>query len=244
MREQCAILNPLFPLDVVPKVTSAEHPDWPSDSRSVGKSTLMPAKETAAFAWKLARWGMLSALVLALLLMLQRPSLVSEPLAQPAAKEKSDAFQAKLTDLEQAHQRGESAEARFTTEEVNGALQQGLAEQTPATNSAKPELADEMPPIQPAQVLFVGDRVTGQFIATIHGKQVYVTVSGRLGASGGYVTFEPVDFKIGDLPVPVSLVNPKLQSRLLEPGTREKLKLPEYIADLRVEHGQLVVVEK
>lgn len=204
----------------------------------------MPAKETAVFWWKLARWVMLCTLILALVLMLQRPSLVSEPLARPAAKEKSDSFQAKLADLEQAHQRGESAEARFTTEEVNGALQQSLAEQTPATDTPKPQPADDMPPIQPAQVLFAGDCVTGQFIATIHGKPVYVTVSGRLGASGGYVTFDPVDFKIGDLPVPVSLVNPKLQSRLLEPDTREKLKLPEYIADLRVEHGQLVVVEK
>jgi len=50
--------------------------------------------------------------------------------------------------------------------------------------------------------------------------------------------------KIGDLPVPVSLVRLQLQSKLREPENREKMKLPSYVADLRVENGQLVVLEK
>jgi hypothetical protein len=204
----------------------------------------MSAKETAVFGWKIARWSMLFFMALALFLMLQRPSLVAEPLPATAVKEQNDSFQAKWSDMEQAHQRGVSAEARFTAGEINGALQQTLSEEIAPAAKASLQSTGEMPPIQPAQVLFVDDRVTGQFIATVHGKQVYVTVSGKLGVADGYVTFQPLEFKIGDLPVPVSLVNPQLQSRLSEPETREKLKLPEYIADLRIENGQLIVAEK
>jgi hypothetical protein len=36
----------------------------------------------------------------------------------------------------------------------------------------------------------------------------------------------------------------QLQSKLREPENREKMKLPSYVADLRVENGQLVILEK
>jgi hypothetical protein len=60
----------------------------------------------------------------------------------------------------------------------------------------------------------------------------------------GYLTFDLAEMKIGDLPVPVSLVRLQLQSKLREPENREKMKLPSYVADLRVENGQLVILEK
>jgi len=44
--------------------------------------------------------------------------------------------------------------------------------------------------------------------------------------------------------VPVSLVNARLQSKLQDPENHEKLKLPDFVSDIRVEHGQLIVVEK
>jgi hypothetical protein len=73
---------------------------------------------------------------------------------------------------------------------------------------------------------------------------VYVTLGGKLGAADGYLTFEPAELKIGDLPVPVSILKSRLQSKLAEPETRARLKLPDYVADLRIEDSQLVVVEK
>jgi len=69
-------------------------------------------------------------------------------------------------------------------------------------------------------------------------------VTGTIGVKDGYATFEFTDAKIDSLPVPVSLLNPRLQQKLQEPENRAKLKLPDYIAGLRVENGQLVIVEK
>jgi len=37
------------------------------------------------------------------------------------------------------------------------------------------------------------------------------------------------------------LINPTLQSKLSERGSGANLKLPDFISDLRVENGQLVV---
>jgi hypothetical protein len=58
------------------------------------------------------------------------------------------------------------------------------------------------------------------------------------------VTFAPTEFKIGDMPVPVSMVDPALQRKLAKPENREKLKLPQFVSDVRVEHGELVIVDQ
>ncbi len=63
-----------------------------------------------------------------------------------------------------------------------------------------------------------------------------------MGAKDGYATFDPTEFKVGDLSVPVSLVNDQLQKRLQE--QRDRLKLPDFVGDLRVEKGELVIREK
>jgi hypothetical protein len=86
--------------------------------------------------------------------------------------------------------------------------------------------------------------VIAQAVTERYGQDVYVTVRGRLGAESGYLRFYPTEFKIGDLRVPVSLVDPTLQKKLNEPETREKLKLPEFISDLRIQNGQLLIIPK
>lgn len=92
------------------------------------------------------------------------------------------------------------------------------------------------------QVKLEGDVARGQFLAPIAGKDVYVTLAGHLGSQDGYVTFDPTEFKVGDLSIPVSLVNSALQKKLAE--QRENLKLPEGVGSLRVQDGELVITQK
>ncbi len=200
--------------------------------------------------WKTTRWFVLAALVVVIFLLLKKPEPVAEPMTAAVIKQKAEDFQTKIQELESAHQHGELSEARFNSDEVNAAFQQSAVEQAAppapsAASSTQPTPAvEERPEIKTIQVSFVNDHVTGQFATNLYGKDVYVTISGKLGAANGYATFEFTEAKIGDLPVAISLVNPRLQEKLQEPENREKLKLPSYIADLRVENGQLVIVEK
>src|SRR6266481_2061121 len=200
--------------------------------------------------WKIARWFVLATLVVVIFLLLKKPEPVTEPMTAAVIKQKADDFQTKVQELERAHQHGELSEARFNSDEVNAAIQQSAEEQTappassPAASSQPAPAAEERPEIKTIQVSFVNDHVTGQFATNLYGKDVYLTISGKLGAANGYATFEFTEAKIGDLPVAISLLNPRLQEKLQEPENHEKLKLPSYVADLRVENGQLVIVEK
>jgi hypothetical protein len=80
------------------------------------------------------------------------------------------------------------------------------------------------PNIKDQQVTMDGDTVHGKFLTEIAGKEVWVTISGHMGEKDGFATFDPTEFKVGDLDVPVSLVNPALQRKLAE--ERDRLKVP------------------
>lgn len=199
--------------------------------------------------WKVIRWCFPAVLIAVLALLLKKPAPVAEPMAMAEVREKAEQFQTRLGELETSQGQGEHAEARFSAEEVNAAFQQSATEQaaapTPAAQAKPAAPPQEAPPdIQTVKIAFADDHVTGQFATNIYGKDVYLTISGRLGAKDGYATFEFTEAKLDSLPVPVSLLNPRLQEKLQEPENREKLKLPAFVSDLRVENGQLVVVGK
>ena len=79
------------------------------------------------------------------------------------------------------------------------------------------------PNIKDQQVTMDGDVVHGKFLTEIAGKDVWVTISGHMGEKDGYATFDPTEIKVGDMDVPVSLVNPALQKKLAE--ERDRLKI-------------------
>ena len=88
------------------------------------------------------------------------------------------------------------------------------------------EVGSGAPNIKDQKVDYDGDVVHGKFLTEIAGKDVWVTISGHMGEKDGYATFEPTEFKVGDMNVPVSLVNPLLQRKLAEERDRLKLSDP------------------
>jgi len=135
------------------------------------------------------------------------------------------------------------AETRLTSDEINAALTQALgAVASDGTGLSPGTDVGSMPAIKDQKVSFDGDLVHGQFLTTIAGKDVWITISGHLGSKEGYATFDPTEFKVGDLNIPVSLVNGPLQRKLEE--QRDRLKLPNSIDGMKVDNGELVLQQK
>lgn len=195
--------------------------------------------------YKVLRWVVLAALILVIIFALKKPAPPAPPLAPQAVKEQSQQFESKLQQIETAERNGNTPDTdatTFTSSEVNAFIQ--ASERAKAEAAKQPTLAEAQAEVKDTQVAFSGNEVIAQAVTERYGQDVYVTVRGRLGADNGYLRFYPTGFKIGDLSVPVSLVDPTLQKKLNEPETHEKLKLPEFIQDLRIENGQLVIVPK
>jgi hypothetical protein len=204
------------------------------------------AAKTGVSVYKVARWIILAGLVGVIVFMLKRPAPPSPPLAPRQVKEQAQHFESKLQQIETAQQSGTTPDPEsttFTSDEVN-AFVQDASERAAQEASKQPTLAEAQQQIKSTQVAFSGDEVIAQAVTERYGQDIYITVRGRLGTDNGYLRFYPTGFKIGDLTVPVSLVGPTLQKKLNEPETHEKLKLPDFVADLRIQNGQLVIVPK
>ena len=188
----------------------------------------------------------------ALYLVLHQPKPVAPPRTQVALAAGAQSLRTKVEQLSAPAAEGQPAEpVRITSDEVAAALAQAAGNlpaggtSTPAAtgDEAKAIAAmDGIPTMSEPIVTFEGDQLQGQFVSEVAGKKVYITVKGHLGSKDGYATFEPTEFKVGDLNVPVSLVNDALQKKMVE--DREKLKLPDSVSDVHVENGELVVTKK
>ncbi len=116
------------------------------------------------------------------------------------------------------------SDGRFNSDEIGAALTQALGAAAGGSLSPDMNVGSAAPNIKDQQVSMEGDIVHGKFLTEIAGKDVWITVSGHLGQKDGYATFDPTEFKVGDLDVPVSLVKPALEKKMQE--ERDRFKLP------------------
>ena len=206
----------------------------------------------------------LVASLVAVILVLKKPAPVAKPQPPAAIAEHAQAFDQKMAQFEasQATSGGSSGsadtsnsatgqsaspsskqEVHINSDEISAVLAQSLGNAA-GTAGLSPDsnLGGAAPTIKDQQVSFEGDLVHGQFLTEVAGKDVWITVSGHIGDKDGYATFDPTEFKVGDLSVPVSLVNPALQKKLAE--QRDRLKLPDNVGAMKVENGELVMQQK
>jgi hypothetical protein len=201
----------------------------------------------------------LIASLVAIVLVLKRPAPVAPHQAPAAVAEHAQSFDQKMAQFEQqAKQQPSSSANQSTTNDLSSPTQSSKAEVHINSDEISAVLAQSLgtasgltpdsnvgsaaPTIKDQQVSFDGDLVHGQFLTEVAGKDVWISISGHIGEKDGYATFDPTEFKVGDLNVPVSLVNPTLQKKLNE--ERDRLKLPDNVGNVKVENNELVMQQK
>jgi hypothetical protein len=202
----------------------------------------------------------LVASLVAIVLVLKKPAPVAPRQAPAEIVKNAESFDRKMSQFEQqatqqpqanaasaqAPQPASSAtpqekpQVHINSDEISAVLAQSLGTASGLTPDS--DVGSGAPTIKDQKISFDGDLVHGQFLTEIAGKDVWITISGHIGEKDGYATFDPTEFKVGDLSVPVSLVNPALQKKLAE--QRDRLKLPDSVGGVKVENGQLVMEGK
>jgi hypothetical protein len=215
----------------------------------------------------------LLASLIAIILVLKKPTPVAQPQAPAAVAAHSQSFDQKVSQFEQAAQQSagnvgsqsaesqtdpsayssssfsspggvqrSKAELHLNSDEIGAALTQALGAGASGSLSPDTNVGSSAPSIKDQHISMEGDVAHGQFLTQIAGKDVWITVSGHLGQKDGYATFDPTEFKVGDLEIPVSLVKPALEKKMQE--ERDRLKLPDYVGDVKVKDSELVMTQK
>jgi hypothetical protein len=218
------------------------------------------ADTTRTSPWKLifriVRWSTYAVGLLTIILVLHKappPLVETSPQAAARAEEK-------FADVERAVAAGQTATLRMDETELNSYLSSHLElsgegqakarpaeNQPPATNGAAPTMQDVeqmRSNVRDVKVQLIEDRVKAYVVFDVHGKDMTLQLEGRLGAQGGYLSFEPVSGQIGSLPIPQSTLESAVRRLMESPENREKLKLPSEISGLRIENGEIVASYK
>ncbi len=206
----------------------------------------------------------LVASVVAIVLVLKKPAPVAPRQAPAAIAAHAESFDQKMAQFDQATQpaaggssetskpdasdasspapTSPKAEVHINSDEISAVLAQSLGTAGASGLTPDANVGGAAPTIKDQNISFDGDVVHGQFLTEVAGKDVWITISGHIGEKDGYATFDPTEFKVGDLNVPVSLVNPTLQKKLAE--ERDRLKLPDNVGAVKVDKGELVMQQK
>lgn len=215
----------------------------------------------------------LAASLVAIILVLRKPAPVAPTQAPAAVAAHAQSFDQKVSQFQQAAQQStgnggpdatpaqsgsvasssttlssaggasaSKAELHLNSDEIGAALTQALGAAASGSLSPDMNVGTSAPTIKDQHVSMDGNVAHGQFLTQIAGKDVWITVSGHLGQKDGYATFDPTEFKVGDLDIPVSLVKPALEKKMQE--ERDRLKLPDYVGDVKVKDSELVMTQK
>ncbi len=92
------------------------------------------------------------------------------------------------------------------------------------------------------QVNLSDDEVHAHVVFDFHGKDLKLEIRGKLSLLDGYLKLVPTGGKLGALPIPRAALDRAMSRVFNSPENREKFKVPDQVADLRVEDGEFRVV--
>jgi len=89
-----------------------------------------------------------------------------------------------------------------------------------------------------------GDVVKAYVVFDFHGKDLSLELDGHLGSQEGYLNFDPIAGKLGNMPLPHSVLQQAVDKIMASPENREKLRLPDGITNIQIVDGQAVISYK
>ena len=219
-------------------------------------ATRVPPK-TSVLRWifRIFRWSTYLVALITLILVLHKepaPPVVTTPQAAARAEEK-------FAQVAETVAQGQPGTVRLDESELNSYLASHLDLKTdsPAAAAPAPEATPGGPgapttedvekmrsSVRDVKVQMADDRVKAYVVFDVHGKDMTLELEGKLGATNGYLQFQPVSGHIGSLPIPQSTLESAVQRLMESPDNREKLRLPADISDLHIENGELVATYK
>ena len=215
-----------------------------------GVASPIPSNRTSMLVrlLRIVRWTIYACVLVMLILLLHK----SAPPPVAATPEAAAQVEKKFQDVQQAVSQGQPATLRMNETELNSYLASRLdlgeePSETADSSGMAPDNPDAVSAADPVRsnvrdvkVQLVQDRVKAYVVFDVHGKDMTLQLEGKLGADNGFLTFEPVSGQIGALPIPQSTLEAAVRKLMESPESREKLRLPDDVSDLKVENGEVV----
>lgn len=146
--------------------------------------------------------------------------------------------EATLKQAQAAAGRGASQILRIDETELNSIVDSNLARRfSTASENTETNLRD-------VKMSLIEDHLHIYLVLNLRGKDLTINLEGAVRTENGFLRFDPVSGRIGALPIPQSALEAAVREVVNSPENREELRLPNYLKDLRVEAGKIVLTYK
>jgi len=205
----------------------------------------MAAKSVGKYIYQSLGWVCTGALAMALILMLRKspePNVPYDPAAAARVQQKfAAADQAKAagqpaqvsidrTELNSYLQQNLQVQGSSPSNAVGSSTTANSSDPGSASNGASSESAPADPladtnltqeqvasSVKDVKVDMDGDLIKAHIIFDLHGKDMSLDLDGHLVSEDGYLKFEPVDGKLGSLPLPQSVLDAAVDKLMSSP---------------------------
>ena len=152
--------------------------------------------------------------------------------------------QQKLVGVQQAIQNGgDPYDLHFSETELNSIL--ALALRPPDSASAPETTADPQEAAESIRDLrfkLKDDRIHVYVAFRFYGKMLTLSLTGKVRVEDHQLRLDADSGRFGSLPLPSPVLERAMRKVFDSPENREKFRLPDYIQDVRVEDGSMVLV--
>jgi hypothetical protein len=210
--------------------------------------------------FRIARWAVPALALVTLLLVLKNSPPPEIEVTPEAAKQAEE----KVREFRSAALYGTGAPLILEEAELNGWLEENLAlsrprgfspsDHTPesivgvvndaarALAEGSSELDEVRSTVRDVKIELLENSLRVYAVVDLYGKNQSLELEGKLRNTGGHLTLEPSSGKLGSLPLSSAVLRAAADRIFGSPENREKLQLPPYIKDIRVEGGRLVII--
>lgn len=159
-------------------------------------------------------------------------------------KEATERAQQKLAGVQQAIQNGGAPyDLHFSETELNSILAQALRAPDPASSAQlTAEEREAAESIRDLRFKLQGDRIHVYVAFRYYGKMLTLSLTGKVRVQDQQLRFEADSGRFGSLPLPSPVLERAMRKVFDSPENREKFRLPDYIQDVRIERGNMVLI--
>ena len=158
--------------------------------------------------------------------------------------EATERAQQKLAGVHQAIQNGGAPyDLHFSETELNSVLAEALRPPDPASSpglTAEQREANES--IRDLRFKLKDDRIHVYVAFRFHGKMLTLSLTGKVRVQDHQLRLDADSGRFGSLPLPSPVLERAMRKVFDSPENREKFRLPDYIQDVRVEDGTMVLI--
>jgi hypothetical protein len=152
--------------------------------------------------------------------------------------------QQKLAGVQQAIQNGAASyDLHFSETELNSILAQALRPPDPGSS---PDLTAEQretaESIRDLRFKLEDDRIHVYVAFLFHGKMLTLSLTGKVRVEDQQLRLDAEGGRFGSLPLPSLVLERAMRKVFDSPENREKFRLPDYIQDVRIQDGNMVLV--